>query len=216
MITVTTFSEAGGHLTNEDAFEVRQQPLNQDGWLCALADGQGGQAGGARAAQLACCTAIEGAMSHALKKRFGLHTWPAILQKADQVLSSDPTAGFTTLVGFSIAGGALVGASSGDSAVLVASGKQQPREVTAEQWKNPPVGSRAARFVPFAVNLESPWYVLAMSDGVWKYVGLDAIIQAACLERGERLLMTLQEKARLGTSRRFQDDFTAVLFEAAS
>ena len=39
-------SEPGGHATNEDAFEVMQHPADPSCWIGALADGQGGQAGG--------------------------------------------------------------------------------------------------------------------------------------------------------------------------
>lgn len=61
MIHSVIYSEAGGHAVNEDAFRVTQHPRNPDCWLVALADGQGGRAGGGRASRLACDAVIEGA-----------------------------------------------------------------------------------------------------------------------------------------------------------
>ena len=43
-----SFSEAGGHCSNEDAFAIKQHPLDSHLWLCFVADGQGGRAGGAK------------------------------------------------------------------------------------------------------------------------------------------------------------------------
>jgi serine/threonine protein phosphatase PrpC len=48
MVSVITFSEAGGHPVNEDAFAVERHPADSECWLCFVADGQGGRAGGAR------------------------------------------------------------------------------------------------------------------------------------------------------------------------
>jgi hypothetical protein len=46
MVRVHSFSEAGGHHLNEDAFRVQAHPLAADCWLCLVAGGQGGQAAG--------------------------------------------------------------------------------------------------------------------------------------------------------------------------
>jgi hypothetical protein len=55
--------------------------------------------------------------------------------------------------------------------------------------------------------------VLALTDGVWKYVGWDRILQLAARERGPALLFALQEAGRLPGNGGFQDDFTVVLVE---
>jgi hypothetical protein len=68
-------------------------------------------------------------------------------------------------------------------------------------------------FTPFALCLESPCMVLAMSDGVWKYVGWERIRTIALSERGQGLVDTLQQAARLRGSGKFQDDFTVVVVE---
>ena len=213
MVSVVSFSEAGGHSLNEDAFVVERHPVDPDCWLCCLADGQGGRAGGARAARLACQVALDWALRETTHRLAMPSAWCELLRRADEAVRDDPEAGFTTLVGFCIARGHLAGASCGDSSVLAAIEGQETREVTAGQRKNPPVGSGEAPFHPFAAVLAAPWCVLAMSDGVWKYAGWPRIREAVLAMRGQRLIERLQELARLSGNDRFPDDFTVVAFE---
>jgi PPM family protein phosphatase len=213
MVNVLSFSEVGGHAVNEDAFAVERHPADDTCWLCCLADGQGGRAGGGRAAQIACCVALEAAKAEARWKLATASTWATLLRHADEAVEADADAGFTTLIGFCIAKGRLAGASCGDSAVLTVVPGERPREVTANQHKNPPVGSSAAPFTPFAATLTGAWSVLAMSDGVWKCAGWERIAKATTTARGQQLLDHLQGLARLPGSGRFPDDFTVVLFE---
>jgi hypothetical protein len=215
MITVHSFSEAGGHLLNEDAFLVRPHPSHPDGWLVGLADGQGGRAGGAKAAQLACRTVLDVAAALPLRQLADQAAWPGVLRRADEAVSANPEAGFTTLIGLCVLGDQLVGASSGDSAVLAMS-DGVAAEMTRLQVKNPSIGSGAAVCVPFGLRLARPWSVLAMSDGVWKYVGWQGVVEATRRDRGQPLMETLQTRARLPGSGRFQDDFTIVALEGAA
>ncbi len=212
VIRVTTFTESGGHPANEDAFLVGPHPADAGSWLCALADGQGGRAGGGEAARLACRTTLAeaGRLQPGQLSRGPI--WASLLRQADRAVEADPGAGFTTLAGFCVRDGVLVGASSGDSAVLAAAGGQA-REATAGQRKNPPVGSGAAEFVPFEVPLAEPWAVLAVSDGVWKYAGWEKVVLAATTLSGEPLVDALKAAARLPGSGRFPDDFTVVVLE---
>jgi hypothetical protein len=69
--------------------------------------------------------------------------------------------------------------------------------------------------VPFVAQLPSSWVVLAISDGVWKYVGHDGVREALRHSRGQALLDPLLNRARLPRSDGLQDDFTAVILEAA-
>ena len=114
-------------------------------------------------------------------------------------------AGFTTFIGVYLADDYLVGASSGDSAVLAIDARGQPRELTAHQVKNPPVGSGGAIFVPFRLRLQPPWVVLVVSDGVWKYVSWDKMVALASQKKGPALVESLQKVARLPGSGKFQD-----------
>ncbi len=214
MTRVVSFTEPGGHPLNEDAFIAEPHPLDADCRLCFLADGQGGRHGGARAAHLACAEAHTKARNIAPKRLANPMAWGPILNHADAAVSADPDAGFTTLIGFCIVGQMLFGASSGDSAVWLVNGDGTSRELTAIQRKNPPIGSGNADVIPFSAHLAAPWKVLAMSDGVWKYVGWERIIEWSKTHRGQELVDMLQERARLPGNRKFQDDFTVVVMES--
>jgi serine/threonine protein phosphatase PrpC len=207
-----TFTEAGGHPLNEDAFLTRTHPTATDCQLVFLADGQGGRAGGARAALLACNFAARVACEHAPAELADSTVWQDLLSRADSAVAADPAAGFTTLIGFAVRDGYFVGASCGDSAVFVVSGPTAA-EPTGRQFKNPPVGSGEADFIPFEMGLVRPWRVLAVSDGVWKYAGRDKLTAAARESAGEEVLARLQSAARLRGSAGFPDDFTVVLIE---
>lgn len=213
MVSVQACSEVGGHRLNEDAFRVQAHPLDPDCWLCFVADGQGGQAGGGPAALLACETALAAALRSRPDRLIDPPLWTGILREADAAVAADPGAGFTTLVGLCVSKGRVIGASSGDSAaLLVSAGKGN--ELTAGQQKNPPVGSGAALAVPFAAAVKAPWRMVVMSDGVWKYVGWNRIVEVVCRTGGTALISELQRLARLPGSGRFQDDFTVVALES--
>jgi PPM family protein phosphatase len=215
MINHISFSEIGDHASNEDVFCVEPHPSDPKSYLCFLADGQGGRFGGRQAAQLACETALTRTKVLPQRKLTETAIWEASLMQADRTVFADKEAGFTTLLGFYLTEDLLIGASSGDSAILVKSGSLEVFEATQHQDKNPPAGSGRARFVPFTEKLKAPWSVLAMSDGVWKYVGWKKLIEAVSSLRGQALIDQLQEQARL-QSGRFPDDFTLTLFESGS
>jgi serine/threonine protein phosphatase PrpC len=213
---VHSFSEAGGHPVNEDAFEVHRHPADPTGWLCVLADGQGGQPGGAPAARLACRTASAAALRLPPRRLSDSLNWIGILEEADHVVAADPEAGFTTLIGFWLSGAILAGASTGDSALFTVSPSGRGVERTAHQHKNPPVGSGGALPIPFACSSAEGDVILAMTDGVWKYAGRERIIALATASRGADLVEAIQRAARLPGSGAFQDDFTLVVFDSRS
>lgn len=213
MLNAHHFSEVGGHAVNEDAFAVQQHPLDPELWICIVADGQGGQRGGGRAAAVACQSALAQAISLPPKKLSEPRTWSGIVATADEAVRVDPDAGYTTLVALAASPKWLAGASSGDSAAMLVM-NDRTIELTAKQHKNPPVGSGAAEPISFQMALKAPWKLLAMSDGVWKYVGWERIIETAQRTGGQPLIDNLQALARLPTSGQFQDDFTIVVLEA--
>ena len=212
---IFSFTEAGGHPVNEDAFRVEPHPYDAGLMLIAMADGQGGQSGGARAAKIAV-EAVLDAARHTSPMRLREHpaAWREILHHADEAVMADPEAGFTSLVGFAAGDGSgITGASCGDSAVLVAcDGATQV--ITDHQYKNPPVGSGDANFVPFHGAIAPRRSILAMTDGVWKFAGWDSIADAACEKRGQPLIDALASRARLPGSGKFQDDFTLLVLES--
>jgi hypothetical protein len=212
MCYVHTYSEPGGHARNEDAIEICRHPQQASILLCALADGQGGRSGGTRAARLACQTVLRAGLEYSHDMLTKGDTWVGILSLADHAVTNDPEAGLTTLVGFCLTNGTLVGASNGDSAMLVLDAEGGCYEITGGQHKNPPIGFGDAAVVPFAARLAKPWTVVAMSDGVWKYVGWDRIREYASHLRGQELIEALQQAGRLSRTGAFQDDFTLGVF----
>lgn len=203
MIRTYSFTAAGGHEVNEDAFSL--QPC-AGGYVVALADGQGGRAGGEIAAQLACRVAAE---------RFAnVARMADAVTAADAAVAADREAGFTTLVALCAKGDRVFGASCGDSAAVAVCGNAAPRVLTSRQFKNPPVGSGEAAFVPFDMELAEPWRIVVMSDGVWKYASWDRVWDCAARLAGEELIAELQNAARLKTTGEFQDDFTIVVLES--
>jgi hypothetical protein len=211
---LVAFSEVGGgYADNEDAYAVQEHPSG-DCWVCALADGQGGQRGGKSAARRACNETIENALRTRAADLARPGRWIDILRRADVAVKADPEAGYTTLIGFALFARALCGASHGDSAVAAVQREGRWDELTSLQEKNPPIGSGSAAVVPFGIALTAPWTVVAMTDGVWKYTGWDRIAAALKEARGEELVHRLLGQARLPRSGKLQDDFTVVVFQA--
>jgi hypothetical protein len=214
MIEVFSHSEPGGHTHNEDALVVRALPPGLEGYVCVVADGQGGQRGGGEAARLACRLCADTAARLDPAALLLPATWITILRAVDRAVAEDPAAGHTTLTALTVTETSICGASCGDSAVALFQGNGFMVVMTARQKKNPPVGSGFAMFVPFAAALVRPWTVLAMSDGVWKYVGWDKITKLAAESSGERLVASLVDHARLRAGG-LQDDFSLVGFASA-
>ncbi len=215
MVEVHAISEPGGHPVNEDAYLCEYHPAAPDCWLCCVADGQGGRAGGERAARLACQSVMQVACRTPAGMLAAAPAWDFVLQAADQAVAGDPQAGFSTLLGFCIRRGRIVGASSGDSAVVLLN-RANAIVLTTGQIKNPPVGSGSAVFTAFAADLDEGWRVLAVTDGVWKYVGWDQMIGEAQSHLGQAALGEMMGLARLPRSGELQDDFTAVLVAASA
>jgi hypothetical protein len=142
------------------------------------------------------------------------YVWTEILRTADAAVATDPTAGFTTLIGFGVTKAGLCGASCGDSAaVVLAEPGQVGNILTARQHKNPPVGSGMASPVPYAATLRPPWALLTMPDGVWKFTGWESVFALDPRQPGHVLWRTLLERACLPDSLALQDDFTLVVIQ---
>jgi serine/threonine protein phosphatase PrpC len=119
MITVFSHSEAGGHAVNEDAYIVQRHPDDSECWVCTLGDGQGGQPGGGPASKLACQAVADLALIQHPQELRNPRTWDAILHQADENVTADAYAGYTTLIGFCVHDNTLIGAANGDSAIAV-------------------------------------------------------------------------------------------------
>lgn len=211
-INCFTCAKDGGE--NEDACIEQPHPRDAACRLYAVADGQGGRAGAARAAQIACRTAIDAAAACSPRRLVQGGAWQRILRRADRAVADDPEAGFTTLVAGCVTATGVYGAASGDSAALLACGPHV-ETLTAEAVKNPPVGSGQARFAFFAAIPESPWTLLVMTDGVWKTIGWPPIARiAAQHEAGRSLIESLHQYVRRTNGLRLPDDFTLIVMQS--
>lgn len=218
MIEFFSCSEPGGHVENEDRFEIRRieefrtAATKENTILCALADGQGGQAGGALASAKACEASLESATNFP-DRWYREKSWRKIVQQADKKVAAAPNAGFTTLIAFDLSESSICGGSNGDSVAVLLDHTGVPRFLTAQQLKNPPIGSGAAAITTFRAIISQPATLLVMSDGVWKFAGLERILEIAREKKGEELIESVKDSARLKRINAFQDDFTFLVFQ---
>ena len=203
-------SEAGDGHANEDVVIVRPHPGDAGLLLCALADGQGGRAGGAAAARVAVEESLQAATSLPAKDLSQAAPWYAVVGAADEAVCEDDEAGFCSLVTLAVSVGEVWGASCGDSGALLVSGGRDFL-LTDDQRKNPPVGSSAARPVAFSARLVPGWTLLLVSDGVWKYAGWENIARLATRHQGRELIAALRRAVGDASGGRLPDDFSVAL-----
>lgn len=203
-----THTEPGGKDVNEDCLLMRAHPQDSAVWIVCIADGQGGRAHGAAAAQMACQSYYEKAAACSLADLFRASVQQELFRYVDDRVSQ--TGGFTTFVAAVVEREFLIGGSSGDSKVYAVQGQAELEELTLSQHKNPPVGSGGAMFETFSRPLLPGHRLLMVTDGVWKYAGYENLKNA--LKSGsfpwvadELRTATL---ARCGTS--LPDDFSLV------
>lgn len=199
-----------GHAENQDALLVIRHPNQPDLLLVAIADGQGGQPGGKAAAQLACKTILQAASQCRPKRLLWKRNWKQLLIHTDQSLRVNVDAGFTTLIAFAVMPNQLCGAANGDSALMAVT----PGEIkilSEGQMKNPPVGSGRASAFGFNLALPSPWTILAMTDGVWKFAGWDQIQNKALELHDPNAIIESIRGAAAHILGALQDDFTLLV-----
>jgi serine/threonine protein phosphatase PrpC len=207
-----TYTEAAHGHTNEDCGVVQPHPSNERVLLCALADGQGGRSGGREASQIAVNSALAYLAKQSPNDLVDVREWFIGAEKADDEVSRDAEAGFTTLVLCGLTASGVCGVSNGDSAAVFWDGGKM-LTLTEEQRKNPPVGSGGAALTPFALKATAPWKLLLMSDGVWKYAGWGGVADALQSLSGQPLLQHLRDVVKQRHGGILPDDFTAVLIE---
>jgi serine/threonine protein phosphatase PrpC len=213
MPSMLTFSEPGGHPENQDVVLVRAHPARPDFLIALVADGQGGQSGGKRAAELACETVWQTASGWTTDRLAAPLAWAYLLRKADLAVEQDATAGFTTLVVAGVTPTRIVGASCGDSAAYAFT-PDEATDLTTRQPKNPPVGSGVAVGQVFDAPLQAPWRVLLMTDGVWKFAGPQLLRSTTRQTPAAELLTTLQAAARPNGRTDYFDDFTLSVIDS--
>lgn len=202
-------SEPGHSHINEDAANVLIHPQDEQLLICALADGQGGQAGGAAASNMAVDTCLRLAKEYSPKKLRSTSAWQEILMAVDEAIARHPDAGFTTIIMLCTDGSRVWGASSGDSAVLLAHGNKH-QVLSERQKKNPPIGSTGAFPVAFTSRCEKNMKLLLMSDGVWRFIGMETIASVAIQHEGQSLIESLRNLQTTASNGILSDDFTFI------
>jgi len=209
---IYTHSEAGHRHINEDHHVSSYHPANSDVILCAIADGQGGQAGGGAASRIAAVKCVELCALTPVDRLFFPKNWPPIIASADDAVQEDREAGYSTLVGVSVKQNAVCGSSSGDSEAFLVT-RHEAILLTEHQRRNPPIGSGGAYPVSFKSELKSPWKLLLATDGVYRYVGWEAITEILRYNGGRTAIEMLLKAQRDSHGGLLGDDFTAVLIE---
>jgi hypothetical protein len=207
---IHTHTEPADWHPNEDAIAFVRHPSDAQILICALADGQGGQAGGAMAAQSAVSVCLDIALRDLPQELSNPFTWISIGEATDKEVCNISETGFTSLVGLAVCPSFVAGASCGDSAVALLLGDEFTL-LTENQHKNPPIGSGAACLTPFSARLDAPWKLLIVSDGGWKHSGWERIENLLRREDGSRLLKVLRDIVIESAGGRLADDLSVLI-----
>ncbi len=189
-------------------------PVNKDVTVIAVADGVGGRAGGAAAAEAVMQLAlVAAAKSQSGSAPPSASAWCALLESFDRTAASDDMVGETTAVVATLSAGQIQGASVGDSAAWLV-GKNQIRDVTAGQSRKPFLGAGQAIVTPFAAPLGADTLLIA-TDGLFKYADRQTIASLARNTDLDAAAKSLIDAVRL-RSGGLQDDVAVVLCRSRS
>jgi serine/threonine protein phosphatase PrpC len=176
------------------------------GTVIVVADGAGGTAGGAEAAE----AVVDVVRLHAdgLTDIRPATQWVSLLMRIDRDLSASIDGGQTTAVIVALSDDGLAGASVGDSSAWIIHDSGYA-DVTACQVRKPLLGSGMATVVPFELNQVLAGTLLVASDGLIKYAPAGRICETA---RGDlrEAAARLIDLVRL-RSGALQDDVAMVL-----
>ena len=139
-----------------------------DKLIIAIADGAGGQSGGAEAAELAIKLISQRAASLATQ-----NDCEKLLVEVDKIISADRGAGETTAVVVVVSASGVIGASVGDSGAWILN-SEGIDELTRGQARRPFLGSGGTFAVGFTRN-ELDGTLLVATDGLLKYTSREAI-----------------------------------------
>jgi serine/threonine protein phosphatase PrpC len=174
-----------------------------DRTVIVVADGAGGQARGAGAADYVC-RALDG-----LRQQGAAPLWSAWLRQLDQAMAASGACGLAAAVVVEIGDdGAVAGASVGDCEAWIV-GDGEPRSLTARQIRKPLLGDGGAMPLDFSARI-SGGTLVAGSDGLWKYTTLQRIIEAAKCRPLQAATTALVDSVRL-RSGALQDDVAVVV-----
>jgi serine/threonine protein phosphatase PrpC len=170
-----------------------------------VADGAGGVAGGAAAADAVCKAVVEQC------RRGKVADWSGWLADLDRTMAGSGSSGLAAVVIAEAADDGLVtGASVGDCEAW-AFEDGAPRNLTSGQVRKPLLGEGAALPVPFEARVVRGTLLIA-TDGLWKYMSRDRIAKAASIRPLEAAAASLVDSVRL-KSGALQDDVAVVICE---
>lgn len=196
--------------SSEDRAEILPAAGSQ---VLFVADGVGGRANGAKAADLLLDLIRDVAPQ---LTRLDAPAWARFLAEADRIVHDEAEGGETTAVIAQVAadGHKIVGASVGDSEAWFVT-PDGLFDLTESQYKKPFLGSGGARATPFALPVPSEGGALLLaSDGLFKYAAPERILEAARLPDAEESVAALLDAARL-RSGSFSDDIAVALCRIA-
>ncbi len=187
-------------------------PENQDrgvvieasiGLVMVVADGAGGQSGGAEAAAMAIELVRQRSNEHC-----NANACVALLQSMDQAISKDRVAGETTCALAVVTRDGLYGASVGDSRVWVIN-ESGFTNLTERQSRKPFIGSGSAWPSPFECTITDGDSLLLATDGLLKYTSSEQIIAVCRDEMASQVPRRLIELVRY-PSGALPDDVTVI------
>ena len=164
-----------------DTFEDSYRPQAEDrlgvfaigdGVVITIADGMGGRAGGAEAAE--GFVQIAGAEVSRLGNLDDPLAWDRVLVLADREIQADPAAGETTAVIVAVTPRGIAGASVGDSVAWLIT-DDRVWDLTAAQQHKPGLGVGMARPTPFRGKAVPGSTLLVATDGLVKYASRETI-----------------------------------------
>jgi PPM family protein phosphatase len=153
-----------------------------EAFVLVVADGAGGRAGGAAAAEAVVAHVRAVVVSMPPWQLPDPHAWVGLLSEIDERLVDDPDAGETTAVVAAITAAGIAGASVGDSGAWIVT-RDGYDDLTAGQRAKPFLGNGMALPMPFSARRWEGTLLVA-SDGLFKYADGDSICAVA---RGEDL-----------------------------
>jgi serine/threonine protein phosphatase PrpC len=175
--------------------------------LFVVADGAGGVAGGAAAAEAVCEAA------YAYQDWRMPSDWAGWLARIDREMSRSRV-GLAAAVVIEIwDDGRIVGASVGDCEAWMFGGDGASRSLTSGQARKPLLGDGTARPVGFEARLGRGTLMMA-TDRLWKYMKPARIAKAASIRPLDVACAALVDGARLRNGT-LQDDVAIVLAELA-
>lgn len=146
-----------------------------DAWILGLADGAGGVAGGAEAAELFIARVHQAAYQRAFDTTTP-EAWSALLVQIDEEIRASPAAGETTGIAIAVRPTELVGASSGDSEAWRFAAEVRD-QLTEGQARRPRLGS--GRALPRGFRAASNGVLVLGSDGLFGHALHDDIARIA-------------------------------------